>query len=80
MTFHTSVKRRKKLSILTIKTSFVVFLLIIFMPRTLDKLMGHIALGLSFRPSVRASFKFIKTQLEISDMDSSPNIIDMYFF
>ena len=47
------------------------------MPPTLEKLKGHIALGLSVRPSVRASVtKFIKFHKRIPHQI----IIDTYFF
>ena len=53
------------------------------MPPTLEKLKGHIAFALSGRASVRASvikFILLRYSFEISYMDSSSKIVDMYFF
>ena len=51
------------------------------MPPTLEKLKGHIAFGLSVRPSVRASVQnLLRYSFEISYRDSSSKIIDKYFF
>ena len=45
-----------------------------FMPPTLEKLKGHIALGLSMRPSISASVQnLVRYSFVISYMDSSLN-------
>ena len=51
------------------------------MPPTLEKLKGHFALGLSVRPSVRASVQnLLRYSFEISHMDSlSKNNLLVFF-
>ena len=51
------------------------------MTPTLEKLKGHIALGLSMHPSIPASIQnLLRYSFDISYIDSSFKIIDMYFF
>ena len=55
--------------------------LLFFMPPTVEKLKGHIASGLSVRPSARGSVQnLLRYSCEVSYMDSSSKIIDTYFF
>ena len=52
---------------------------LLFMPPTLEKLKGHIALGVSVRPSVRVFVQnLLRYSFETSYMDSSSKIIDIY--
>ena len=52
---------------------YIVLSSYLFMPPTLEKLKGHIALGSSFENLLRYSF-------EISYMDSAYKIVDTHFF
>ena len=52
----------------------------IFMPSTLEKLKGHIALGLSVRPPVCLFKILLRYSFEISYMDSSSKIMTQIFF
>ena len=59
-------------SVLFTKRSKAVLLLwVFFMPPTLEKLKGHIALGLSVHPSVRPLQNLLRYNFDISYMDSS---------
>ena len=56
------------------------FMMIDFMPPTLEKLKGHIAFGSSVYASVHPLQNLLRYSFEISYMDSLSKIIDTYFF